>query len=37
MNSIKFKVEEILGDVICKGSISPEQITEPNNFLAKKM
>ena len=37
MNSIKFKVEDIFGDVISKDSISPEQITKLNNFLAKIM
>ena len=36
-NSTKFKVEDIIGDVISKDSISPEQITELNNFLAKIM
>ena len=34
MNSTKFKVEDIFGDVISKDSISPEQITKLNNFLA---
>ena len=37
MNSTKFKVEDIFGDVISKDSISTEQITELNNFLAKIM
>ena len=37
MNSTKFKFEDIFGDVISKDSISPEQITKLNNFLAKKM
>ena len=37
MDSTKFKVEDIFGDVISKGSISPEQITKLNNFLAKIM
>ena len=32
MDSIKFKVEVIFGDVISKDSISPEQITKLNNF-----
>ena len=36
MNSTKFRVEYIFGDVISKDSISPEQINELNNFLAKK-
>ena len=35
MDSTKFKVEDIFGDVISKDSISPEQITKLNNFLAK--
>ena len=37
MNSTKFKVEDIFGDVISKDSISPEQITKLINFLAKLM
>ena len=37
MNSTKFKVEDIFGDVISKDSNSPEQITKLNNFLAKTM
>ena len=37
MDSTKFKVEEIFGDVICKDSISPEQITKLINFSAKIM
>ena len=37
MDSTKFKVEDIFGDVISKDSISPEQITKLNNFLAKMM
>ena len=37
MDSTKFKVEEIFGDVNSKDSISPEQITKLNNFLAKIM
>ena len=37
MNSTKFKVEDIFGDIISKDSISPEQITKLNNFLAKIM
>ena len=32
MNSTKFKVEDIFGDVIGKDSILPEQITKLNNF-----
>ena len=35
MDSTKFKVEDIFGDVLSKDSISPEQITKLNNFLAK--
>ena len=37
MDSTKFKVEDIFGDVISKDSISTEQITKPNIFLAKIM
>ena len=37
IDSTKFKVEEFFGDVISKDSISPEQITKLNNFLAKIM
>ena len=37
MNSTKFKVENIFGDVISKDSISHEQITKLNIFLAKIM
>ena len=37
MDSTKFKVEDIFGDVISKDSDSPEQITKLNNFLAKIM
>ena len=37
MNSTKFKVEYIFGDVISKDSMSPEQTTKLNNFLAKIM
>ena len=35
MNSTKFRKEDIYGDVISKDTISPEQITELNKFLAK--
>ena len=35
MNSTKFKVEVIFGDVISKDSISPEQTFKSNNCLAK--
>ena len=37
MNSTKFKVEDIFGDVVSEDSISPEQITKLNIFLAKIM
>ena len=37
MNSTKFKVAVIFGDVISKDSISPEQLTKLNYFLAKIM
>ena len=37
MKNTSFKVEDIFGDVISKDSISPEQITKLNNFLAKIM
>ena len=37
MNSTKFKVDDIFGNIISKGSISPEQITKLNIFLAKIM
>ena len=32
MDSTKFKVEDIFGNGLSKDSISPEQITKPNNF-----
>ena len=32
MNSTKFKVEDMFGDVISKDSISPEQITKLKFF-----
>ena len=35
MNSTKFRVKDIFGDVISKDTISSEQITKLNNFLAK--
>ena len=35
MDSTKFKVEDIFGDVISKDSISPEQITKVKNFSSK--
>ena len=37
MDSTKFKVEDIFGEVISKDTISTEQITTLNNFLAKMM
>ena len=37
MRNTSFKVEDVFGDVISKDSISPEQITKLNNFLAKIM
>ena len=37
MKNTSFRVEDIFGDVISKDSISPEQITKLNNFLAKIM
>ena len=35
MNSTKFKVEDFFGDILSKDSISLEQKTKPNTFLAK--
>ena len=35
MDSTKFKVEDIFGEVISKDTISQEQIIKLNNFLAK--
>ena len=37
MDSTKFRVEDIFGDIVSKNSISTEQITKLNNFLAKIM
>ena len=37
MDSTKFKVEDIFGEVISKDTISQEQIIKPNKFLAKMM
>ena len=37
MNSTKFKVEDLFGDLFSKDFISPEQITKLNIFLAKIM
>ena len=35
MDSTKFKIEDIFGDVISKDSISPEQITKLNTFFSQ--
>ena len=37
MKNTQLKVEDIIGDVKSRDSISPEQITKLNNFLAKVM
>ena len=37
LRNTSFKVEDVFSDVISKDSISPEQITKLNNFLAKIM
>ena len=37
MKNTSFKVEDVFGDFISKDSITPEQITKLNNFLAKIM
>ena len=37
MNSTKFKFEDVFGDVFSKDSISPEQMTKLNSFLANIM
>ena len=37
MKNTSFKVEDIFNDIIHKDTISPEQITKLNNFLAKMM
>ena len=37
MKNTQWKVEDIFGDVISKDKFSLEQITKPNNFLAKIM
>ena len=37
MRSASLKVEDISGDILSKGYISPEQKTKPNNFLASIM
>ena len=35
MKNTQFKVEDVYGDVISRNNLSQEQITKPNNFLAK--
>ena len=35
MKNTQFKVEKIFGDILFKVSISPEQITKLNSFLAQ--
>ena len=37
MKSTQFEVEDVFSDIISKVSISPEQTTEPINFLAQLM
>ena len=37
MKNTSFKVEDVFGGVISKVNFSHEQITKPNNFLAKIM
>ena len=37
MKNTSFKVEDVFNDIIHKDTISPEQITKLNNFLAKIM
>ena len=37
MKNTQFKVEDVFTDVISKDTISTEQITKLNNFLAKMM
>ena len=37
MKNTSFKVEDIFTDVTSKDTISAEQITKLNNFLAKMM
>ena len=37
MKKTQFKVENVFDDVTSKDSISTEQITKLNNFLAKLM
>ena len=37
LKNTSFKVEDVFNDIIHKDTISPEQITKLNNFLAKMM
>ena len=37
MKNTKLDFKEVFGDIIGKDTISPEQITKLNNFLAKMM
>ena len=37
MKNTSFRVEDVFNDIIHKDTISPEQITKLNNFLAKMM
>ena len=37
MKNTSFRVEDVFGDIISKDSISPEQIPELIDFLAKIM
>ena len=37
MKKTQFKVEDVFGDKTCKEPISPEQITNLNNFSAEKL
>ena len=37
MKNTSFKVEDVFGDVISKDNFSQEQMSKPNNFLAKIM
>ena len=37
MKNTSFRVEDVFGEVLSKDSVSPEQITRLNDFLAKIM
>ena len=37
MNSTKFKVEDVFGDIVSKDNFSQEEITKLSNFLPKIM